>query len=244
VSGQASKIRVAAVADIHAREDSKGAHRELFSDMSARADIVVLGGDLTNRGLPSEAEVLAEELTACRVPVIGVLGNHDYECEQQADVSRILCQAGLLLLDDEPHEVHGVGFAGVKGFCGGFDRHALAPWGETLIKRFVRETVDDALRLESGLGQLRTRHKIVVLHYAPVRETVEGEPPEIFPFLGSSRLSEPIDRIGATAVFHGHAHNGAHTGRTLGGVPVYNVALPIMQRVYPEQPYFVLELDA
>jgi Icc-related predicted phosphoesterase len=236
-------VRIAAVADIHVSENARGVYHDLLADICRRADILVLAGDITNRGLPHEAEILAEDLTAaCRMPVVAVLGNHDFECGQQEEVSRILCQAGVTMLDDEPAEIQGVGFAGAKGFCGGFARHALAPFGEEMIKTFVRETLDETLRFESALARLRTQHKIAVLHYAPVRDTVEGEPLEIFPFLGSSRMSEPIDRFGVTAVFHGHAHNGSPQGKTLGGIPVYNVAFPIMRNVSPEQPYVLLTL--
>ena len=236
-------VRIAALGDIHVHEGDAAQARTLFTQVCHNADILILCGDLTNRGLAMEADVLADALfSTCRIPVVGVLGNHDYECGQVEDVKRILCQAGLILLDDEPRELEGVGFAGVKGFCGGFDRHALAPFGEPSIKDFVHETVEDALRLERGLARLRTAHKIVVLHYSPTRDTVEGEPPEIYAFLGSSRLAEPIDRYGATAVFHGHAHNGSHRGKLLSDVPVYNVSLAIMQRINPERPYCLMEL--
>lgn len=236
------KVRVAAVADIHVSESSAGKARELFRHVSEDADVLALAGDLTNRGTPREAEVLAEDLhAACQVPVVAVLGNHDYECGHQDDVVRILRGAGVTILDTEPCEIQGVGFAGAKGFCGGFDGHALAPWGEEMIKRFVRETLDEVMILESSLAKLRTEHRVVVLHYAPVRGTVEGEPAEIFPFLGSSRLAEPVDRLGASAVIHGHAHRGSHEGRTLRGTPVYNVAEHIMRLKNEERPYLVLE---
>jgi Icc-related predicted phosphoesterase len=235
------KIRVAAVGDIHVREGTDG-NRQLLQDMGRDADILVLCGDLTNRGLPAEARSVVDLLASATIPIVAVLGNHDYECGHQEEVEQILRDAGIHMLDPEPCEIQGVGFAGVKGFAGGFDRHMLAPWGEELIKEFVRETVEDTLRLEGALGQLRTKHKIAVLHYAPIRTTVEGEPPEIFAFLGSSRLVEPIDRFGVTAVVHGHAHHGTAEGQTLTGIPVYNVALPLMQEVRPDRPYVVLEL--
>lgn len=237
-------VKIAATGDLHVRVDNVSTFRSLFEDVCVQADILVLCGDLTNRGLPDEAEVLADELlTRCRLPMVAVLGNHDIESGHQVEVSRILRQAGVKILDDEPHEVHDVGFAGGKGFCGGFDAHALSPFGEQSIKDFVRETVDASLQLETGLAKLRTRHKVAVLHYAPIRETVVGEPPEIFPFLGSSRLAEPIDRYHATAAFHGHAHRGSLEGRTVGGTPVYNVAYGLMQSRDADRPYLVLELD-
>lgn len=240
--GGESATRVAALADIHVRESDAGMFRDLFEDISERAAILALGGDLTNRGLPSEAEVLAEDLRACRVPVVGVLGNHDYECGQEDEVKEILCQAGLMLLEDEPREVLGVGFAGVKGFCGGFGSHMLAPFGEAKIKELVHETLDEALRLESALLRLRTENKIAVLHYAPIRDTVLGEPPEIFPFLGSTRLAEPLDRFRVSVCVHGHAHHGAPEGKTVQGVPVYNVAHALMRSLDAEHPYRVISL--
>jgi len=242
VVSKSNRVRVAAIADIHVKENAAGTQRDLLARISDEADVLALAGDLTNRGIPQEAEVLAEDIHAsCRIPVVAVLGNHDFECGRQDDVSRILRDAGITILDDGPCEIHGVGFAGAKGFCGGFDSHALAPWGEDMIKQFVRETLDEALILESSLAKLRTEHKVVVLHYAPVRDTVKGEPPEIFSFLGSSRLAEPIDRLGASAVVHGHAHNGSHEGRTLRGIPVYNVAEHVMRERDADKPYLVLE---
>jgi Icc-related predicted phosphoesterase len=234
-------VRVAAVADIHLHEGSQSEWRSLLDQICEAADILVLPGDLTRRGLPSEAEVLAESLAGRHLSVVAVLGNHDVEGGEEQEVVRILCQAGVTMLDEEPCEIGEVGFAGRKGFCGGFDRHALAPFGETLIKQFVHESVEDALKLEAGLQRLRTPHKIAVIHYAPVRATVEGEPAEIFPFLGSSRLADPLDHVGVSVALHGHAHSGTHQGTTTTGIPVYNVALPIMQRLHPERPFLVVE---
>ena len=148
------------------------------------------------------------------------------------------------MLDGEAVDVHGIGFAGVKGFCGGFGKRALGPWGETIIKEFVREAVDEALKLEAALARLRgLPRKVAVLHYSPIQATVEGEPCEIFPFLGSSRLEEPLTRYPVDVVLHGHAHRGAHEGRTAAGVPVYNVGLSVLQHTFPDRPAFkVIEL--
>jgi Icc-related predicted phosphoesterase len=147
---------------------------------------------------------------------------------------------GVTVLDGEATEVHGIGFAGVKGFAGGFGRGALGPWGEHAIKQFVQEAVDESLKLEAALARLRTEQRVAVLHYSPVRGTVEGEPPEIFPFLGSSRLEEPINRYRVNAVFHGHAHRGSLEARTSTGVPVYNVAMPLLVQRRPNQPPFIV----
>lgn len=239
-----STVRIAAVGDIHVSKSSQGKFQPLFSQISASADVLVLCGDFTDYGLPDEARILARELTASvKIPVIAVLGNHDYESGKQGEIRDILTDAGVNVLDGEVIEVHGVGFAGVKGFAGGFGRGALGPWGEQAIKHFVQEAVEEALKLEAALARLRTHRRVAVLHYAPIRATVEGEPPEIFPYLGSSRLEEPINRYRVNAVFHGHAHRGSPEGRTATGVPVYNVAMPLLARLNPERPpYLILEL--
>jgi Icc-related predicted phosphoesterase len=236
-------IRFAAVGDIHCKKDSGGALRDFFSQASKSADAILLCGDLTDYGLPDEAHVLAQELSEVSVPVIAVLGNHDFESDQQEVVCRILTEAGVRILDGEACEVHGVGIAGAKGFAGGFGRGALGPWGEKAIKQFVNEALHEALKLESALAKLRTPRRIAVLHYSPIEATVKGEPPEIFPFLGTSRLEDPLIRHPVTAVFHGHAHRGTLEGLTVNGTPVYNVAMPLLRRSFPDQPPFrILEI--
>jgi Icc-related predicted phosphoesterase len=229
---------VAAVGDLHCTRSSQGTLQPLFAEAAARADVLLLCGDLTDYGLPEEARVLLGELaSAGRLPVAAVLGNHDHESGQAARVAETLAEGGVRVLDGGAWEFRGIGFAGTKGFAGGFGKSALEPWGEATVKAFVQEAVQEGLRLESALARLTTPQKVVLLHYAPVRATVEGEPPEIVPFLGSSRLEEPINRYGAAAVFHGHAHRGAAEGRTQAGIPVYNVALPALQRAFPRGPH-------
>ena len=223
-------MRIAAVADLHCTKTSQGKLAPLFAEAARRADAIVLGGDLCDYGLPEEAHVLAMELSAVKIPIIAALGNHDHESGKADEVKRILVEAGVHVLDGDAVEIEGVGFAGTKGFAGGFGERALGPWGEDAIKAFVREAVDEALKLESALARIRAAVRVVVLHYSPVEATVRGEPPAIYAFLGSSRLEEPIDRYGVRAVFHGHAHHGSLEGRTKGGVPVYNVALPLLRR--------------
>jgi Icc-related predicted phosphoesterase len=237
-------VRLAAVSDIHVTKTSQGAFASLFSQVSERADVLVLGGDLTDYGLPDEARVLAREVsTSLRVPCVAVLGNHDFEAGKAVEVRQILADAGVTVLDGDSCEFHGVGFAGVKGFCGGFGRGALGPWGEDIIKSFVHEAVNEAFKLESALARLRSPHRVALLHYSPVRATVEGEPLEIFPYLGSSRLEEPLARYPVTVVIHGHAHNGRLEGQTASGVPVYNVAMPLLKKCWPEQsPFRVIEI--
>ena len=222
-------------------KSSQGAFQPLFGQISAAADVLLLCGDFTDYGLPDEARVLVRELTAAmKIPVIAVLGNHDYEGGKPDEVRQILVDGGITMLDGEATEVQGVGFAGVKGFAGGFGRGALGPWGERAIKAFVQEAVDEALKLEAALARLRTKKRIALLHYSPIRATVEGEPPEIFAYLGSSRLEEPINRYRVSAVFHGHAHRGAPEGRTSTGVPVHNVSMPLLTRTNPNRPPFLI----
>jgi Icc-related predicted phosphoesterase len=226
-------LRVAAVGDLHCSKSSAGAFQPLFAQAAERADVLVLCGDLTDYGLPEEAALLVKEIPrGLKTPILAVLGNHDYESNQQGEVKKILVDAGVIVLDGDSCEIHGIGFAGAKGFAGGFGRGTLGAWGEAAIKVFVQEAIDEALRLETALARLRTPQKIAVLHYAPIRATVENEPPEIFPFLGCSRLEEPLNRYPVTAVVHGHAHNGTSEGRTTGGTPVYNVSLPLLRKAH------------
>jgi Icc-related predicted phosphoesterase len=240
-------VRVAAVGDIHCTRTSAGVLQPLFGQMVDSADVIALCGDLVDYGLAEEAQVLVKELSAAlkaNVPVLAVLGNHDHESGQPEVVKQALCDAGVTVLDGDAVEVKGIGFAGAKGFCGGFGRRALEPWGEPSIKAFVRETVDEALKLEMALARLRTRNRIALLHYAPIEATVDGEPKEIYPFLGSSRLEEPINRYECTAVVHGHAHHGSPEGKTSTGVPVYNVSMSLLRRHFPDRPAFrVLEME-
>jgi len=237
-------VRIAAVADLHyGRSITPGTLQPLFAQITEAADIVVMPGDLTDYGLPDEARALARELTALKIPAVCVLGNHDYESNQQDEVKKILLDAGLVTLDGDTTEIHGIGFAGVKGFAGGFGRGALGPWGEDIIKRFVHECIDEALKLESALARLRTDRVIALLHYAPIQETVEGEPREIFPFLGCSRLEEPLTRYPVTAVFHGHAHHGRPEGRTRTNVPVYNVSMSLMRELSPDRPFRLVDVQ-
>lgn len=239
-------VRIAAVGDLHfGRSTPAGSLTPLFAQIGETADILLLCGDLTDYGLAEEARAFVKELTpTLKIPVVAVLGNHDFESNQQAEIAHILKDAGVTVLDGETCEVHGIGFAGIKGFAGGFGRRALGPWGEEIIKKFVHEAVDEALKLESALARLRNEHLIVLLHYAPIQGTVEGEPRDIFPFLGCSRLEDPITRFPVTAVFHGHAHHGAAEGRTRTNVPVYNVSASLMREVFPDRPFRVIELAA
>ena len=237
------RIRVAAVADVHCSKTTQGALQPVFAAANELADVLLLCGDLTDYGLPEEARNLVAELAPVRIPIIAVLGNHDYESGNAEAVKQILSDARVRVLDGDAVEVGGVGFAGVKGFGGGFGRRTLEPWGEDATKAFVQEAVTESLKLESALARLRTPQRVAVLHYAPIEQTVEGEPREIFPFLGSGRLEEPINRYRAAAVFHGHAHRGSPEGVTSAGIPVYNVAMPLLRRTLSEQlPLKIVEI--
>jgi Icc-related predicted phosphoesterase len=240
-----SVVRVAAVGDLHCAKTSQGAFTSLFAKIGESADVLALAGDLTDHGLPDEARVLAKDLAAVRIPTAAVLGNHDFESDRQEEIRQILADAGVSVLDGDACELQGVGFAGVKGFGGGFGQRALGPWGEPAIKQFVHEAVNEALKLEAALARPRTVGLVALLHYAPVQETVSGEPPEIYPFIGSSRLEEPIGRYPVTLVLHGHAHRGQLTGTTKTGVPVYNVSMALLARLFPDGlPFRVFEVPA
>ncbi len=238
----ASTITVAAIGDLHVTEDSAHRYSDMFAEISEKADVVALCGDLTNFGRPAEAEILAEDLRSCTVPIVAVLGNHDHESGNGEEVARILQQAGAKMLGDQAVVIEGVGFAGAKGFIGGFGRGELGAFGEQAIKTFVAEAQEEARILENALRSLRTERIVAVLHYAPIAETVVGEPLEIYPFLGCSRLADAVDRFdNVKAVLHGHAHRGAYSGRTPGGVPVFNCAQFVVEPAFG-RPYALLEI--
>jgi Icc-related predicted phosphoesterase len=242
MASENGKLRVAAIGDLHVQESDTAPYRELFTEISGAADVLVLCGDLTNFGKTSEAKILADDIKSCAIPVLGVLGNHDYECGQPEHVTEILRDAGMTVLDEQAVEIEGVGFAGVKGFMGGYGRGELAPFGEPIAKAFVDEVMNESRKLENQLRTLRTERSVAVLHYSPVEGTIEGEPPEIFQYLGSQRLCDPIDRFDhVKAVVHGHAHHGTYEGRTPRGTPVYNVAQFVLKPTFGKQ-YVVLEI--
>jgi Icc-related predicted phosphoesterase len=238
--------KIAAVGDIHVRDSEKGKWTEYFREVSNNADVLVICGDLTDTGDEVEAQVLSEELKACTIPVVAVLGNHDYEKGRHKLIRQIVQNENVHVLDGEAVVIGDIGFAGVKGFGGGFDRHMLSMFGEGAMKAFVQEAVDEALHLERALARLDSENneikKIAVLHYSPIKETVVGEPEAIFPFLGCSRLAEPLNRKNVIAAFHGHAHIGSLEGTTAAGVRVFNVAKPILQKAGYPHPYFIFEV--
>lgn len=222
------EIRIAAVGDLHYDERSGTSFRDMFAKVNRRADILVICGDMTTHGKPEQMTSFVGELAGVEIPIVAVLGNHDYEAGMAEELTEILKERGVHVLDGDYVEIEGVGFAGTKGFCGGFGRGALAPFGELLIKEFVQAALDEAMKLENALRSLHADAKVVVLHYAPITDTIMGEPEIIWPFLGSSRLLGPIETIGADVVFHGHAHQGTFQATTPAGIPVYNVAAPIL----------------
>jgi len=235
-------MRIAATADLHFTPARYSALHDQLNRVRDEADVFVVAGDLTNYGRPDEMEPLLNVLVRLRVPTIAVLGNHDYESGREGELIRMMTQEGIKVLDGSAYERDGVGFAGTKGFVGGFGRGGLTAFGEPEIKTFVRASIDEALKLERAVSQLRTEKRVIVLHYAPIAATVEGEAPEIFAFLGTSRLAEGGDRHGADLVLHGHAHNGKCDGKTTGGIPVHNVAITLLQRQDPPAVYRVFDI--
>ncbi|MBI2954737.1 MAG: metallophosphoesterase [Chloroflexi bacterium] len=221
-------IRFAAIGDVHCWAEGVGHIRPLFERVNSEADILLLAGDLTTAGTVREAEVLCDELSDVKIPIISVLGNHDCEENQEAEITRALQSHNITVLDGNTAilNIKGktVGIAGVKGFCGGFDKYAVEAFGEQALKSFVHASLREAIKVEEALSMLDTDYRIVLLHYAPIRETVVGESTELWPFLGASVLAKPIDALGANVVVHAHAHYGSPRGTTKTGIPVFNVA--------------------
>jgi Icc-related predicted phosphoesterase len=246
MSDDTKKTRIAAVGDIHVRESDKGKWIDYFKEVSRQADILLICGDLTDTGDEGEAQILADEMRACTIPVVAVLGNHDFEKGRHKLIRQIVQKQNVHVLDGEAVVINDIGFEGVKGFGGGFDNHMLSMFGEGAMKAFVQEAVDEALRLDRALARLDAEYvcakKIAVLHYSPVKDTVIGEPEVIYPFLGSSRLAEPLNRRQVIAAFHGHAHVGALEGKTSNGVPVFNVSKPILVKSGYQYPFFIFEV--
>jgi Icc-related predicted phosphoesterase len=235
-------MRIAAVGDLHCRADTRRNIAVALRGVDQEAEVLLLAGDLTDHGTPDEASWLAEELAQIKVQKCAVMGNHDYEAGLEDTVRKTLESAGVHVLDGEPWEMNDLGVAGIKGFAGGFDQSQLQRFGEASLKSFVDACIAEELKLEKALFQLRTKHRVALLHYSPCRQTLEGEPLEIYPFLGATRLSGPIDQLRPNFALHGHAHRGALRGETRGGVPVYNVALPVLRRMEKPVGYLTIEL--
>jgi len=234
-------MKIAAIADLHCRANSAGSIAPLLEGVEREADVLILAGDLTDNGLLDEIKVLESELAGLSLPIIAVLGNHDHESDQADALTEMLCSQGITVLDGTVCEVGDVGFVGSKGFCGGFDNLFIQPFGERALKTFIQASIDEAVNLENALARLDCPHKVAILHYAPVKETLQGEPPELYPFLGSSRLANALDRHGVDFVVHGHAHHGSLHGRTSAGIPVHNVCRFVRTR-HQQPPYCLLEV--
>jgi Icc-related predicted phosphoesterase len=235
-------MRIAATADLHFSAQTQGLLKEQLGRVRDEADVLVVAGDLTNFGRPQEMEPLVNVLVRLRIPTIAVLGNHDYESGQATELIRMMTSEGIKVLDGTGYERDGVGFAGTKGFIGGFGRGVLTAFGEPEVKAFVKVSIDEAIKLECAMSQLRSAKRVVVLHYAPIAGTVSGEAPEIYPYLGSSRLAEVVDRHGADLIIHGHAHHGCLNGKTTAGIPVHNVAITLLQAQEPPTAYRVFDV--
>ncbi len=238
-----ARFRLAAVGDLHCRQDQHGKFREMVKAVNAEAEGLVLAGDLTDHGTLDEAQVLAEQLAGLRVPCTAVLGNHDFEGGVAKEIVRVLGEVKVRVLDgDYAVFDHRLGIAGVKGFAGGFERAMLQAFGEPAIKAFVQEAVNEGLKLEAALAQLDIEKRIVLMHYAPISGTVAGEDAFIQPFLGTTRLLSPCESFGARLVVHGHSHHGSLQGQTPKGIPVYNVAMPLLRKHFEDKRFRILEV--
>lgn len=235
-------MKLAAVADVHFRQEEQQENIRQFSVANELADLLVLAGDLTNHGRPEEMQTCLAVLEQVRIPMVAVLGNHDHESGHQETLAGMARMAGIHVLDGTCFEHDGVGFAGVKGFCGGFAPYELMPFGEGGIKTFVEIAEREAVKLDYGLAQLQAPVKIAITHYAPIRETVLGEPEPIFPFLGSSRLGRVLDRHKPALALHGHAHHGTFSAQAPSGVRICNVALPILRQKREPHPFVIFEV--
>ena len=229
-------IRVAAVGDVHYDRGSRGRLRPQFEDLGRKADLLFIAGDLTQSGAPEEAQALADDLRDLPVPVVIVLGNHDYHRDQEAQIRDLLKEAGAYVLEGASaiFEIRGasVGVFGMKGFGGGFGGASVTEFGEPETKAFARHARLQSDCLRAGLKGLDTEYRFALLHYSPVERTLHGEKREIYPFLGSYLLADAIDDAGCDGAFHGHAHVGTERGETPGGVQVRNVALPVIRHAY------------
>lgn len=229
-------IRVAAVGDVHLGPDVRGRIRPHLDGIARHADVLLLAGDLTQHGTLREAEIVAAEFEGLGIPVVAVLGNHDYQCDQEDEITALLAAGGITMLEgtgvvlDLPGGRLGIG--GSKGFGGGFPGLGATEFGEPEMKAFVRYSRQLGHALGAALRGLDADIRVALTHYSPVAGTLKGEPPEIYPFLGSYFLAEATDSAGASMHIHGHAHAGTERGNTPGGAPVRNVALPVLRRAY------------
>ena len=234
LSGPPVTLRVAAAGDVHCRESRRAEVEEAFAELDGRADLVLLAGDLTSHGTPEEAEILASATGRLDVPVLAVLGNHDWHERRSDEIAAVLESAGVTVLDRSHavREVRGVevGIVGTKGFVGGFPGSYLPDFGEPLLREVYAEGAAEAAAIDAGLRAVAMCPvRILMLHYSPTESTLEGEPPGIWTFLGTDRMAGPIAEHAPDLVVHGHAHAGRFEGQ-VGEVPVFNVSVPVMER--------------
>ncbi|MFO7965903.1 MAG: metallophosphoesterase [Desulfobacterales bacterium] len=234
-------MKIAALGDLHYTSRSAGLLKHLLNGMEGRADVLVLAGDLTNMGRMVEIELLIKDLRQITIPIIAVVGNHDHESDQQQELVQLMEKANVCVLDCTSCVIEGIGFVGSKGFCGGFGERMVSVFGERAIKSFVQESISETERLARALASMTVKRRVAVLHYGPVKGTLAGEPEEIIPFLGTSRLAEVLDQYGVDMIFHGHAHHGRYESKTPGGIPVYNVARFVLARE-GEKPFRIFEM--
>jgi Icc-related predicted phosphoesterase len=234
-------MRIAAVADLHCSDKMVSELKPLLQEACQEADVLVLPGDLTHKGRIDQMQILLDLLAHVSVPIVAVAGNHDHDSDQQETLVAMLTESGIHVLDASACEIGGVEFVGTKGFCGGFGDLAIHPMGERILKRFLNETVEEAARLEKALEKISTRPVVGVLHYSPIKETLEGEPPELYAFLGSSHLASVFDRHDVDLILHGHTHKGSLQGKTERGTPVLNVCRFVLKR-YTDRSYALIDL--
>lgn len=234
-------MRIAAIGDLHCRAKQPEQIRPILQQAGREADVLVLAGDLTDTGLPAEMETVLEEIKPLSIPIVAVLGNHDHESDQSKVLIEMLQSQGVFVLEGTVCEIDSVGFVGTKGFCGGFGSLFVQPFGERALKAFIQTSIDEAVTLENALAKLNCPHRVAVLHYAPIRETLQGEELELYPFLGSDRLANALDRQGVDVIFHGHAHHGSPEGHTKSNIPVYNVSRFVRSR-YGEQGFCLYKI--
>lgn len=229
-------INIAALGDLHCEENSKNAFKLIFKEINRSANVLAIPGDLTATGRLEEANVLIEELSVLTIPVVVVLGNHDYQSDREGEISRLLRDNGIQVLDGDVFSISingkSVGFTGCKGMLGGFDDTSLPNFGERILKELFDNIRSEARKVEMGLSNLETEYKVVLIHYSPIRDTLVGENVEIYAYLGSSLPCMWIDAMGADLVLHGHSHFGIEEGETPGGIAVRNVALPVIGRSF------------
>lgn len=234
-------MRIAAIGDVHCEKDSAGKIRRMLEGVDEKADVLLLAGDLTNVGLMEEMEVLLDELAHFSLPKLAVTGNHDHENDNVEVLVNMMRSRSIHVLEGNSLKIGDVGFVGTKGFCGGFGERRIQPFGERAIKTFIQATLDEVVRLERAAMDLSCPHKVAIMHFSPVSGTLQGENPEIYPFLGSSLFADALDRQGVDVIFHGHAHKGSHSGRTPKNIPVFNVSRFVQQR-NGSRPFFLFEL--